>query len=58
MDWTEFIDDHPISLMSRMSEKERERYLEAYNKKSARLLIVMGIISVVIILFYLLIVKS
>lgn len=58
MDWTEFIDDHPISLMSRMSEKERERYWKAYDKKSNCMLIILGIISLVLILFYQLIVKS
>lgn len=50
MDWTEFIDDHPISLMSRMSEKEKECYWEAYDKMSTRLLIFMCIICELFIL--------
>ena len=56
MDWTEFIDDHPISLMSRMSEKERERFWESYDRKSTRLLLVAGIICILLLFFYLFVV--
>ncbi len=52
MEWIEF-DDHPITQMSMMNEKEREDYWEAYDKKSTRLLIIAAVIGIALLLFHL-----
>jgi uncharacterized membrane protein len=56
MDWIEFIDDHPISQMNWMSEKERDSYWKSYDRKSTRLLIVASLISISLLLFFLFVV--
>lgn len=56
MDWIVFIDDHPISQMNWMSEKERNSYWKSYDRKSTRLLIVASLISISLLLFFLFVV--